>query len=74
MRSLVSQGSVMFKPIKYVLDIQSEHNCISNVWYIMYQLHVSATILAIIRLYSTYQVAVHCMWCTLGRRDLVYNI
>jgi len=61
------------KIIKYVLDIQSEHNYISNMWYIKYQLHVSATILVIIRLYSTYQVAVQCMWCILGRRDLVYN-
>ena len=39
--------------------------------YNKYQIHVSATILAIIRLYSSYQVAVQCMWCILGRRDLV---
>jgi len=61
------------KSMKYVLDIQSEHNYISNMCYSKYQLYVSATTLAIIRLYSTYQVAVQCMWCILGRRDLVYN-
>ena len=41
--------------------------------YNKYQLHVSATILAIIRLYSSHQVAAQCMWCTPERRDLVYN-
>ena len=42
--------------------------------YNKYQRHVLATLLAIIRLYSTYQVTVQCMWCILGRRDLVYNL
>jgi len=32
--------------------------------YIKYELHVSAIILAIIRLYSTYQVAVQYVWYT----------
>ena len=54
-------------------DIQSEHNPISNKRYIKYQLHVSAIIFAIMRLYSTYQIAVQYMWYILGRRDLVYN-
>ena len=56
----------LHKITKYILDIQSEHNYISNIWYIKYQLHVSATILAIIRLYSTYQLAVQYMWYILG--------
>ena len=38
-----------------------------------YQLHVSASILAIVRLYSTYQVTIQYVWCILGRWDLVYN-
>ena len=62
-----------YKTIKYVLDIQTENNYISNICYNKYRLHVSATILTIFRLYSTYQVAVQYMWCILGRRDLVYN-
>jgi hypothetical protein len=28
----------------YVLDTQSEHNCMSKKWYTKYQLHVSATV------------------------------
>jgi hypothetical protein len=55
------------KITKYVLDIQSEHNYISKKWYTKYQLHVSATILAIIRLYSAYKVTIQYMWCILGR-------
>ena len=58
---------------KYMLDIESEHNYISNKRYIKYQLQVSAIILAIIRLYSTYQVGEQYMWHILGRRDLVYH-
>jgi hypothetical protein len=58
---------------KYVLDIQSEHYYISNKWYTKYQLRVSATILAIIKLYSTYKVTIQYMWCILERRDLVYS-
>jgi hypothetical protein len=44
---------------------QSEQNHISNKWYIkyqQYQLHVSASILAIIRLYSSYQVTIQYAW------------
>jgi len=40
----------VYKIIKYVLDILSKHNYISNMYYSKYQLHISATILAIIRL------------------------
>ena len=68
----IMQRAFRDKIIKYVLTIQSEHNYIISTCYNKYQLHVSATILAIIKLYSTYQVAVQCMWCILGRRDLVY--
>jgi len=55
--------------------MQSEHNCISNKRYIKYQLHVSAIIhvLAIIMLYSAYQVAVHYMWYIQRRRDPFYD-
>ena len=45
---------------------QLEHNYISNKWYIKYQLHVSASILAMVRLYSTYEVTIQYAWCTLG--------
>ena len=61
--------------IKSQICIRHSQKCdyISNKRYIKYHLHVSAIILAIIRLYSTYQVAVQYMWYILGRRDLVYN-
>ena len=49
---------------------QSEHNYISNKWYIKYQqyqqLHVSASMLTIVRLYSTYQVIIQYACFTLG--------
>jgi hypothetical protein len=38
------------KSTKYVPDIQSKLNYIIKKWYTKYQLHVSAIILAIIRL------------------------
>ena len=61
------------KTIKYVLDTKSELNYISNMCYGKYQLHIPVTILAIIRLHASYQVAVQCMWCIVGGRGLVYN-
>jgi hypothetical protein len=57
------------KITKYVLDIQSEHNYISKKWYTKYQLHVSATLLAIIRLYSTYNK----IWLAQGVLGLIFN-
>jgi hypothetical protein len=39
---------------QYVSDIQSEHNYISNKWYLQYQLRVLTNIPANIRLYSTF--------------------
>jgi hypothetical protein len=44
-----------------------EHNYISNKWYLKYQLHVSASILAIARLYSTYQVTIQYVCGVLWR-------
>jgi hypothetical protein len=48
---------------------QSEHNYISNKWhmeYLQYQLHVPASVLAIVRLYSSYQVTIQYACCTGG--------
>ena len=59
---------------KYVLGMQSEHSSISKKWYIKYQLRVSATILAIIMLYSTYQVAVQCMCNDICQCNLSINL
>jgi hypothetical protein len=60
---------------------QSEHNYISNKWYIkflQYQLYVSASILAIVRLYSAYPVTIQYAWGTgeggvVRERDLIYS-
>ena len=38
----VSHPRYVHSIIKYIVDIQSEHNYINNKWYIKYQLHVSA--------------------------------
>jgi len=59
---------IFHKITVYVLNIQSEHKYISNKWHIkyqQYQLHVSASILAIVRLYSTYQLTIQCVRCIL---------
>ena len=52
LRRVISVMLIKTQNHKYVLDIQSEHNNIINKRYIKYQLHVSAILLAIIRLYS----------------------
>ena len=69
--------------ISFVLDASQNHKVcirhkvrthyISNMCYGKYQLHIPVTILAIIRLHASYQVAVQCMWCIVGGRGLVYN-
>jgi transposase len=45
--------SLFTESMQYALDIHSELNCIFQKWNTKYQLHVSAIILAMIRLYST---------------------